>query len=892
MLPSTALYAAKKRKKPVQKIPKPPPADGVKSNPSKRHRDRLNGELDKLTSLLPFPEDVRSRLDKLSVLRLSVGYLKVKTFFNATIKNGQNGSSSLFGRIVNDSSSNTSASSSQASSIDGATFSEGDLLLQALNGFVLVVTAEGYIFYTSPTILDFLGFHQSDVVHQSVFELIHTDDRALFRTQLHFALDPQSNQKNETATSSSEQSSAEVSSNLMAYDPQLIPPENSSFLERNFCCRFRCLLDNSSGFLALNFCGRLKYVHGQNRRSEDGTLLPPELALFSIATPLQPPSILEIRTKTLIFQTKHKLDFRPMGIDTRGKVVLGYSEEELCVQGSGYHFIHAADMMYCAENHVRMMKTGDSGFTYFRLLTKIGGWIWVQANARVVFKGGKPDFIVAQQRALTNEEGEEQLRVRRLQLPFNFTGGESSLYDLAPTLDVPDPCSAPKQRKLDDSRISPDSLLGYMLSQDQSIYCEHNSANTLNSLNDAAFKDTHATVNVPGDVWQRTPPKQAVGSSGKSEASVQEMMETLQQILGESELTESLDIEGDELKSWESALLKMNEVTDDLGDILSQDILSFVEEQLQKEGSFKFLEDPNSVSVCQDLQNRGQNQSVEQDFSWLAAQNQLPMTKTMKLTHMDVPQTSGLNSQRGMHHSVTSPQAQNHLRMQTMKNNNSDLLSLRQPSQPHAGQSHVPPPSIPPHPGMSNSVFSQWTTPQDNIYPPMYIQKNVPSAVSQPPQTVQNNWMERQQRGNTNGHQQINTCAQQSMDYQKDHASEASLGPNNSLFRPAETADQQFPFHQSARAPLLAAQSSCMFSNVQPPAPLTGVHLSQVTPGQRLYPNNPSYYDYIGINGRESFPATSAISSTDAAVPSHLVTPGCNQEELPGQPCTTFNLHL
>ena len=68
---------------------------------------------------------------------------------------------------------------------------------------------------------------------------------------------------------------------------------------------------------ALKFQGRLKYLHGQSMMGEDGSRVQSQLALFSIAVPVQTPSILEIRTKTLIFQTKHQLDFTPMGIDNR-----------------------------------------------------------------------------------------------------------------------------------------------------------------------------------------------------------------------------------------------------------------------------------------------------------------------------------------------------------------------------------------------------------------------------------------------------------------------------------------------------------------------------------------------------------------------------------------------
>ncbi|XP_060917137.1 aryl hydrocarbon receptor-like isoform X1 [Labrus mixtus] len=581
------VYAVKRRKKPVQKIPKPPP---VKTNPSKRHRDRLNVELDRLTGMLPFSQDVRGRLDKLSVLRLSVGYLKAKSYFHAALQkraaplvttNGRNGHSV---------------------SLDGVSFSEGDLLLQALNGFVLVVTTDGTVFYTSPTIKDFLGFHQSDVVHQSVFDLVHMDDRETFKCQLHFALNP--NQTDSDQRAEDGQPGSKASSSSVSLLPQYIPPENSSFLERSFCCRLRCLLDNTSGFLALNFNGRLKFLHLQGNTEADGRAAPlPQLALFAIATPVLPPSVMEIRTKTLIFQSKHRMDFAPMGIDTRGKLVLGYSEIELVTTGSGYQFIHAADMMYCADNHLRMIKTGDSGFTFFRLLTKTGHWLWVQANARVVFKGGRPDFIIARQKALTNEEGEEHLRQRRQQLPFNLATGEGVLYDT--TLDTfsmsgpPGPGTPGATEPPTEKPLDPASLLGSLNRQDHSVYTQpppQNPSPQLPILDqieepeyeqsafDKPFMDSHALLSVPGQT--------SLKRSLTGDLATLAMMDSLEQILediGEG-MIEGLEVEETELREWEKTLVRATNEREEasrdinhINRILANDVFSYVEEALRTE---------------------------------------------------------------------------------------------------------------------------------------------------------------------------------------------------------------------------------------------------------------------------------------------------------------------
>uniref|UniRef100_A0A3B5KGS7 Aryl hydrocarbon receptor n=1 Tax=Takifugu rubripes TaxID=31033 RepID=A0A3B5KGS7_TAKRU len=568
MLGNPSSYANKKRKKPDLKQKKPSNgSDVVKSNPSKRHRDRLNGELERLTELLPFSEEVRTRLDKLSVLRLSVGYLRVKSYCSASIRSRRTSPLS------------PGASGQNGSSTDAAGSSEGDLLLQALNGFVMVVTSEGSVFYVSPTIKDYLGFHQSDVVHQSVFELIHTDDRESFRQQLHFALNP---------PAETDADGRQSCGSAVTYSPDQLPPENSSFLERTFVCRFRCLLDNSSGFLALSFQGRLKYLHGQNGLRDSRTCSHPQLALFTIAVPVHPPPIVEIRAKMLLFQSKHKLDFTPMGIDSRGRVVLGYSETELCMKGSGYQFIHAADMMYCADNHLRMIKTGESGMTVFRLLSKSSGWVWVKANAKLIYKGGRPDFIIAYQRALVNAEGEEYLRQRRLQLPFSFTTGEAVLYDTGPTVDI---SQFQFNKVFADGdlakNVAPGSLLDSFLKQDETAY-----TNTSSSPLpvDQVFMNSRALLSIPSDAWPENGAASAAGVV-KEEAK-QSMMAVIDNLEREDlcSALRGLDADDTEVAQWENALNRLNQSEDhrnsvgsQLESVFTSDIFDYIDSILFKE---------------------------------------------------------------------------------------------------------------------------------------------------------------------------------------------------------------------------------------------------------------------------------------------------------------------
>ncbi|KAH9414147.1 hypothetical protein DERP_014366, partial [Dermatophagoides pteronyssinus] len=292
-----------------------------------------------------------------------------------------------------------------AASIAIESMMESDLILQALNGFLLILTCDGEVFYTSNTVETYLGFHQSDICHQSVYELVHSEDREELQRHLMW-----------NSNLPTDRSTLKLSEILLT---GLF--ENCHLLERNFTVRFRCLLDNTSGFLRLDVRGRIKILHGQNHKSEE-----PPMALFAVCTPFGPPSLLEMpANEKASFKSKHKLDFSMVSMEPRGRSLLGYNESDLANRG-GYDLIHQDDLFYVASAHqeCKMLKTGASVLIAYRLVSKdCLKWQWLQTSARLVYKNSKPDFILCTHRPLMEEEGRDLLSKRTMDFKVTYLDG-------------------------------------------------------------------------------------------------------------------------------------------------------------------------------------------------------------------------------------------------------------------------------------------------------------------------------------------------------------------------------------------------------------------------------------------------------------------------------------
>ncbi|CAI4221804.1 unnamed protein product [Auanema sp. JU1783] len=398
------MYASKRRQRNFKRV-REPTKPSTTSNPSKRHRERLNGELETVAQLLPYDHQTISRLDKLSVLRLAVSFLQAKAHFQAC----HHQTSTYMGQfpLATHNYSFVARPALPYSSTIPTVFhppvghalidpKEPDfetISMKALGGFLLIINDNGEIYYASENVEQFLGFHQSDILHQPLFDLIHSEDRDDIRQQLDvtFGLPPT------TTTSLTHQ--------------EIFLPENLCYLERNVNARFRCLLDNTCGFLRIDMRGKLMAIHGLPSsyvlgRSTTG----PVLGLAVVCTPFVPPTS-ESPPEDMILKTKHHLDGALVSMDEKVHAMLELSENELPM--SFYQLIHVEDAFCLAEAHKEVLKNGSSGLLIYRLISsKSKRTYFVQSSCRMFYKNGKPESIGLTHRLLNEVEGTMLLEKR------------------------------------------------------------------------------------------------------------------------------------------------------------------------------------------------------------------------------------------------------------------------------------------------------------------------------------------------------------------------------------------------------------------------------------------------------------------------------------------------
>ncbi|KRX95658.1 Aryl hydrocarbon receptor protein 1 [Trichinella pseudospiralis] len=137
------MYANRKRHRNFKRIRAENVVQPSGSNPSKRHRERLNSELEALAFLLPFENTIISRLDKLSILRLAVCFLQAKNVFQNILK--QHLQCLYFHDYP---------------FLSNSKFETENVLMTALSGFLLMLNQNGDVLYVSENVSTYLGFHQ------------------------------------------------------------------------------------------------------------------------------------------------------------------------------------------------------------------------------------------------------------------------------------------------------------------------------------------------------------------------------------------------------------------------------------------------------------------------------------------------------------------------------------------------------------------------------------------------------------------------------------------------------------------------------------------------------------------------------------------------------------
>ncbi|XP_026037938.1 single-minded homolog 2-like [Astatotilapia calliptera] len=237
--------------------------------------------------------------------------------------------------------------------------------------------------YISETASVHLGLSQVELTGNSIFEYIHPSDHDEMTAVLSLRQAPQ----------------------------QHFLPEYE--IERSFFLRMKCVLAKRNAGLT---CGGYKVIHCSGYLKVRQYMVDMVLyescyqtmGLVAVGHSLPPSGITEIKLHSNMFMFRASLDFKLIFLDMRVAELTGYEPQDL-IDKTLYHHVHACDIFHLRYAHHLLLVKGQVTTKYYRLLSKHGGWVWVQSYATIVHnsRSSRPHCIVSVNYVLTDIESKE-----------------------------------------------------------------------------------------------------------------------------------------------------------------------------------------------------------------------------------------------------------------------------------------------------------------------------------------------------------------------------------------------------------------------------------------------------------------------------------------------------
>ncbi|XP_034663128.1 protein similar isoform X3 [Drosophila subobscura] len=332
-----------------------------------------------LSQVLPLKNDDVNQLDKASVMRITIAFLKIREMlqFVPALRDCKENQTDIK-QDMDEVKPKLELSSEEW--LNG-TAEASQLLKETMDGFLLVLSHEGDITYVSENVVEYLGITKIDTLGQPIWEYAHQCDHAEIKEAL--------NQKRHSTTPVKDEQQLE---------------SGVSTHHRDLFVRLKCTLTNrgrsinikSALYKVIHITGHL-VVNGKGER-----------VLIAIGRPIPNPANIEIPLGTSTFLTKHSLDMRFTYVDDKMLGLLGYAPNDL-LDTSLFGCQHGADSERLMATFKSVISKGQGETCRYRFLGKCGGYCWIVSQATIVYDKQKPQSVVCVNYVISNLENKHEI---------------------------------------------------------------------------------------------------------------------------------------------------------------------------------------------------------------------------------------------------------------------------------------------------------------------------------------------------------------------------------------------------------------------------------------------------------------------------------------------------